>query len=153
VFLNLSYFKMEGLIIGVPISFTKTKQFKTFMKSLMAVNGSLFRFVDTVNLIHHIKSLQSVFDSLGRAEELGSGASWSDVESEVIKKSSKDSKQDREWASSTQSNMEEVAGGASTVSVCGSGQHLKSNRRRGSAGVPKDAGNLAGETPHRDGVE
>ena len=72
---------MEGLIIGVPINFTKTKQFKSFMRSLVAVNGSLLRFSDTVNLIHHIKSLQSVFDFLGCADELRPGASSGDVES------------------------------------------------------------------------
>ena len=70
---------MEGLIIGVPISLTKTKQFKSFMKKLVAVNGSMLRFTDTVNLIHHTKSLQSVLDSLGCVDELGLGACWGDV--------------------------------------------------------------------------
>jgi len=84
---------MEGLIIGVPISFTKTKQFKSFMKRLVAVNGSLLRFTDTVNLIHHIQSLQSAFDCLGCVDELRPGASWGDEENEVIKKASKASKQ------------------------------------------------------------
>ena len=84
---------MEGLIIGVPINFTKTKQFKSFMKRLVAVNGSMLRFTDTVNLIHHIKSLQSVFDSLGCVDELGPGANWGDMENQVIKKASEASKQ------------------------------------------------------------
>ena len=46
-----------------------------------------------------------------------------------------------------------VAGDASAVTICTSGQHLKSSRRGISAGVPKDAGNLAGEAPHRESVE
>ena len=174
---------MEGLIIGVPINFTKTKQFKSFMKSLVAVNGSLLRFSDTVNLIHHIKSLQSVFDSLGCADELRPGASWGDVESEVImKKSSKASKRVRKDAVLGNSQVEPsseqlldsskerglsllkqllnpaagsstVAGSASAATMCTSEQHLKSIRRGVSAGVPKDAENLAGEAPHRESVE
>ena len=84
---------MEGLIIGVPINFTKTKQFRSFMKRVVAVNGSMLRFTDTINLLHHIKSLQSLFDSLGCANELGPGANWGDVGSQVIKKASEASKQ------------------------------------------------------------